>query len=71
VHYVQWMLESVDKNLLENANVQEVELQYKAESLLHDEILSEVEVGEGGTRNHRLIRVSDGKELAVGRSVWE
>ncbi|MEM9721501.1 MAG: acyl-ACP thioesterase domain-containing protein, partial [Bacteroidota bacterium] len=47
VHYVQWMLESVDKNLLENANVQEVELQYKAESLLHDEILSEVEVGEG------------------------
>ena len=70
VQYVQWMLEAAPEELLQGSQVAEMELQYKAESLLGDELVSEVETTEEGICRHRLVRPSDGKELAVGRSVW-
>ena len=70
VQYVQWMLEAAPESLLKSAQVKEMELQYKAEALLGDELLSEVEIVDDFTCRHRLVRPADGKELAVGQSVW-
>ena len=70
VKYVQWMLENVDAQLLENGSMKEIDIFYKAEANYGDEIVSEMHEVEEGTFMHRLIRQDDSKELALAKTVW-
>jgi acyl-ACP thioesterase len=70
VIYIQWMLEALEEGILQNKKPIEIELLYKMEGLWKDEISSEVQALEDGSFLHRLVRVSDGKELAFAQSQW-
>lgn len=68
--YVEWLLASADEDLLRHATLLDMEVHYLAECKLGEEVLSETALEHENTRMHRLVRVSDGKELAKARSVW-
>ncbi len=68
--YVEWMLESAEEELLQNASLRDMDVLYLAECLHGDEVRAETSVIDERTRLHRLLRVTDGKELARGQSHW-
>ncbi len=68
--YVEWMLESAEESLLKNASLQEMDVLYLSECLHGDEVTGETCIIDKDTRLHRLVRQSDGKELARGRTRW-
>lgn len=69
--YPEWMLETADESLLQNATLQTMDILYLAECLWNEEILAESSKLDDNTRLHRLIRLSDGKEMARARTVWK
>lgn len=71
VTYIQWMIEALDDEVLQNKMPVEIELLYKLEGVWKDEIASEVQKTEDGSFLHRLVRISDGKELAFAQSRWK
>ncbi|MCR9290720.1 MAG: thioesterase [Bacteroidetes bacterium] len=70
VIYLQWILEALEDDILKNKRPVEIELLYKIEGVWKDEISSEIQVLDDGSFLHRLVRVSDGKELAFAQSKW-
>lgn len=68
--YLQWMLEAMPDEALESWTLQSFDIQYKIEGQWKDEIRSETEQTGERTFRHRLVRTTDGKELAVGMSEW-
>lgn len=68
--FVKWMVESLPEDTLLNSALQWMDIQYKAEILWKEELLSQVYQQEDGAFLHRLVRVSDHKELAVGMTKW-
>lgn len=72
VFYIQWMLETLPDEVLENGHFRSLDIQYKVESHWKDEVLAERQDLDGGKFATRLVRQSDGKELAVGvfRGNW-
>lgn len=68
--YVEWLLASADEDLLRHAALSDMEVHYLAECTLGEEVISETSMEQENTRMHRLVRASDGKELAKARSVW-
>lgn len=71
VYYLQWMMESLPDDLLENGTLKAFDIQYKVESNWKDQTLCESQQLENGQFIHRLVHEETGKELAVGRSEWE
>ncbi|MCP4438290.1 MAG: hypothetical protein GY810_05035 [Aureispira sp.] len=69
-YYIQWMLETVDDEVLNNAKLHTLDLQYKAESLWKDELVAECQKIDESTFLHKLLRKSDKQELAIAKSQW-
>ena len=70
VHYTKWMLESMEDKYLQKGQLLQFDLFFRAEARWKEEIVAEVEKINELTFQHRLIRKSDQKELAQGRSIW-
>ena len=71
IFYVGWLLEAVPDEILMHHRIKEMDLIYKAESIWKDEISSRVQDMGDGSYLHQMVRLSDGKELMLARSVWE
>ncbi len=68
--YIQWMLEALPEKILQNCFAQQIDIQFKLEALKGEVILSQLqEIGKQQFL-HRLIRESDGKELALAQTRW-
>ena len=70
VYYLQWMMETLPDDLLENGTLKAFDIQYKVESNWKDQTLCETQQLENNEFVHRLVHQESGKELAVGRSEW-
>jgi acyl-ACP thioesterase len=70
LYYLQWMLETLPDRLLEEGTLKEFDIAYKMEAHWKEEVRSELQVIDDQHFAHRLVRISDGKELAVGRSCF-
>jgi len=68
VFYSKWMLEVTPQEVLKNKKLIDFKIEYRLEGLLNEEITSEVQQIDESTFLHRLVR--DGKELALGITVW-
>ena len=71
VYYLQWMIETVPDDLLENGTLKGIDIQYKVESNWKDQTVCKIQRTGEHQFIHRLIHSGTGKELAVGRSKWE
>lgn len=71
VHYIQWMLETMEDKYLQNGKLANIDIQYRMESKWKDAILSQTEQIGDGEFLHRLIRQSDQKELVQAKTTWE
>ena len=71
VFYIQWMLEALPDEILQEATLREFDIFYKVEAHWKDALMSEIQ--QVGERNflHRLVRIEDGKEVALGMSRFE
>ncbi|MBC5775790.1 acyl-ACP thioesterase [Pontibacter sp. KCTC 32443] len=69
--YLQWILDTLPTDILEK-QLREVDIIYKAESILGDTVLSEAGTGETETiLLHKLTSQETGKELVQARTLWE
>ena len=71
VYYLQWMLETLPDDLLENGTLKAFDIQYKVEGQWKDEVVSESQQLDGRRFLHKLKLTTVGKELAVGMSEGE
>ena len=69
--YIQWLLEAADDAILQNHQLRELEVHYRAEALWHDHLTAEAGQASTNVLLHRLVREEDGKELAIGRTRWK
>lgn len=68
--YIQWMLETIEDEILQQGYLHLLDVIFRAEAVWRDIVHAETDVVDYNTRLHRLIRASDGKELAAMRSIW-
>lgn len=71
---IELTLESAGLAAWENRVPMMLDIEFKAESRYGDELLSETSFTDNGgivTGAHRLVRISDGKEISVARTAWE
>lgn len=71
VYYIQWMLETVPDEFLDQGTLLSFDIQYKVEGKWKDRIISETQQLGDNRFLHRLKLASDGKELAIGMSEWK
>ena len=73
VSFVEWVLEGLPPGIQETAMLTELEINFMAEVLADDIILSQsCPIAEfPGGFCHTLVREGDGRELARARSVWK
>jgi acyl-ACP thioesterase len=69
-YYIQWMLEAIPSDILQHQQLVKMDIQYRMECYWKDVILSEMEQIEESVFRHRLVRKEDGKELAIGVSMF-
>ena len=67
VRFVEWALEAAGGA----DGLREVDVAYRAEAVYGDTVVSQVGPAEGGARRHALLRASDGRTLAVARTLWD
>jgi acyl-ACP thioesterase len=74
VVYIHWALEALDDEVVATKRLVDLEVSYRAEAFYNEEIVSRVgpaEDAEGSTAFlHRIVRASDGAELARLRTRW-
>ncbi|WP_299817878.1 acyl-ACP thioesterase domain-containing protein [uncultured Pontibacter sp.] len=69
--YLQWILDTLPTEVLEK-HLREVDIIYKAESILGDTVLSEAGMGEAESiLLHKLTSQDTGKELVQAKTEWE
>lgn len=72
--YIEWALETVPTALRDAAPPSELDVDFRAEALLGEEIVAEgagaEAAGGGQVFSHRVVRPADNRELAVLRSAW-
>ncbi len=66
VRFVEWALES----LPDTAGLSQVDVSYRAEAVMGDDIVTEAGPLDNGARAHRLTRAADGRILALARTTW-
>lgn len=66
VRFIEWALEALD----EDSGLQEIDVQYRAEAVYGDTVLSRVSELANGVRDHEIARASDGRTLALARTHW-
>ena len=71
--YVEWMLEGMPAGILNEQALAELEINFLAESFLHDRVVARCRPLNSGNREfqHSLIREADGQELVRARTVWK
>ena len=67
--YVEWLMESVPVELLNDGRIQSIDLIFKNESVLGDSIITQSQALENGFI-HRILN-QDLLELVTGETVWE
>jgi len=74
VKYIEWALEAVPEAVYQNREVQEIDIQFEAESHYGDEIISACTLADTDNDltevQHAVRRTSDDKVVSVARSVW-
>lgn len=71
--YILWALETVPEDVLLRLRPSEIEINYRRETFFKDRVLVRTQCVEAEacpTFVHQLVRVADGKELAVLRTAW-
>jgi medium-chain acyl-[acyl-carrier-protein] hydrolase len=68
--YKQWMLDPLPAEVLDRQNLTFLDINYRAECQLHDDLRSEVQQLSDTAYLHRILRLSDGKLLASARTSW-
>ena len=68
--YVQWMLECLPDTQLMKGGLKSFDIAYRMEATWKEKINSEIQEISENEYLHRLIRASDGKELAIGLTRW-
>jgi len=66
VRFIEWALEALD----EDARLREIDVQYRAEAVYGDTIVSHASALADRARDHEIARASDGKTLALARTLW-
>lgn len=71
--YVEWILESIPAAVKKDAILSELEINFLAESFLHDRIIANClsRATDIGSFYHSLYREKDGQELVRARTVWK
>lgn len=67
VRFLEWTLEA----LPEADGLHEVEILHRGEAVYGDAIVSRAGPLADGTRDHELVRASDGRTLALARTLWK
>jgi acyl-ACP thioesterase len=70
VTYIEWMLETLPDTTLDQGTLQQMEIIFLLEAQWKEMVQSKVEMQADGSFLHQLARISDGKVLATGRSVF-
>lgn len=70
VRYMQWIFETVDYYLLHTGQLEELNIVYKAECYWKDTVQVSTQKVDEKTYLHRLIRLSDGEEIALAQTFW-
>ncbi len=73
-HYIDWALEAVPKIIHEKYEVGDLQVNYRAEALYGDRVVSQIQAfrrNEGFEIFHRVLRESDSKELFRAVSQWK
>jgi acyl-ACP thioesterase len=70
VAYVEWILETIPDQRMDKEILRKLDIQFKAEALLGEKVLSQSEVSET-TCTHRILHKTEGKTLALGSTFWE
>ena len=73
IYYVEWAIESLPMDFVQNCRIARIEVAYRGQAVYGDEILSQAQmIGEGNESVviHRIVRESDGRELARLKTHW-
>ncbi|MEO1515607.1 MAG: acyl-ACP thioesterase domain-containing protein [Bacteroidota bacterium] len=70
VNYFQWMLDAIPSDWLNQRQLRTFDIQFRLEASLGDELRCEWREEGAQELRHRLVRLSDGKELAHARTEW-
>ncbi|MBN2423512.1 MAG: hypothetical protein JXB44_00685 [Calditrichaceae bacterium] len=70
VHYIEWALEAVPREILKDNQLYELEVGFRAESVYGDSISSQCQQAEANTYLHKIMRISDNMELTRLVSRW-
>ncbi|HMQ47759.1 MAG TPA: thioesterase [Saprospiraceae bacterium] len=68
--YAQWMLDALPGEHLNSQPLQRMDIYYRKECVLKEELTSQAGWESPGVCQHRLVRLRDGVEVAAGRSYW-
>ena len=71
LYYLQWVLETLPDNILQNYQLKEIDLLYKLECAWKEEVLCETEILGDTSFRHRMVRQSDGKEVLLATTDWQ
>jgi acyl-ACP thioesterase len=74
VVYVEWAVETAPQDVLENFQPAEIEVDFRAEALFGETVLSRTEVvslADGPVLTHQIIKEKDRKELTRLRTHWK
>ena len=66
VRFLEWALEAPGGA----AGLREIDVAYRTEAVYGDTVVSRVGPERGGTRDHALLRESDGRTIALARTLW-
>jgi len=71
--YVEWAIESIPSAFQKNAVLSELEINFLAESFLHNHIIARCQAQDADTAvfHHSLLREEDGQELIRAKTVWQ
>jgi medium-chain acyl-[acyl-carrier-protein] hydrolase len=72
VSVIAWALDALPDEVVLGTSLAELEIEFRAEALLGDRMLSRVHrlVESSATFLHQLVRESDGREVARARTLW-
>jgi acyl-ACP thioesterase len=72
VSVIGWALDALPDEVVLGSSPAELEIEFRAEAVRGDHILVQVQrtSGEPATFLHRLLRESDGREIARARTLW-
>ena len=66
VRFVEWALEALD----DDHGLRDLDVQYRAEAVYGDTVVSRAGAVRDGVRDHEIVRASDGRTLALARTLW-